>query len=149
MAATMNAATFMGKKFSCIQNFIMNSRDLTLKKMFDITAKLVGEQEEINNLDNIHWRKNSWKHLSLIGDETVINLQRTKVYVLLRFCVVPWKGSINIRNPTKLGREGLKGSRPTKATEIMTVSMESRLNSSGTSSQDSIRCSSALKSMIY
>ena len=25
--------------------------------------------------------KNSWKQLSLIGDETVINLQRTKVYV--------------------------------------------------------------------
>ena len=81
MAATMNAATFMGKNFSTIQNFIMNSRDLTLKQMFDITAKLVGKQEEINNLDNINWGKNSWRHLSLIGDETVINLQRTKVYV--------------------------------------------------------------------
>ena len=54
---------------------------LTLKQMFDITAKLVGEQEEINNLDNIHWGKNSWRQLSLIGDETVINLQRTKIYV--------------------------------------------------------------------
>ena len=42
MAATMNAATFMGKNFSTIQNFIMNSEDLTLKQMFDITAKLVG-----------------------------------------------------------------------------------------------------------
>ena len=78
MAATMNAATFMGRNFSSIQNFIMNSRDLTLEQMFDITAKLVGEQEEINNLDNIHWGKNSW---TLIGDETVVNLQRTKVYV--------------------------------------------------------------------
>ena len=28
MAATMNAATFMGKNFSTIQNFIMNSEDL-------------------------------------------------------------------------------------------------------------------------
>ena len=81
MAATMNAATFMGKNFMDIQNSIMNSRDLTLKHMFDITAKLVGEQEEINNLDNIHWGKNSWRQLSLIGDETVIDLQRTKVYV--------------------------------------------------------------------
>ena len=59
----------------------MNSRDLTLKQMFDITAKLVGEQEEIHSLDNIHWRKNSWRQLSLIGDETVTNLQRTKIYV--------------------------------------------------------------------
>ena len=81
MAATMNAATFMGKNFLNNQNSIMNSTDLTLKKMFDITAKLVGEQEEINNVDKIHWEKHSWKHLSLIGDESVINLQRAKVYV--------------------------------------------------------------------
>ena len=81
MAATMNATTFMGKNFVDIQNSIMNSRDLTLKHMFDITLKLVSEQDEINNLDKIQWRKNSWKQLSLIGDETVVNLQRTKVYV--------------------------------------------------------------------
>ena len=81
MAATLNAATFMGKNFSTIENFIMNSEDLTLKQMFDITAKLVGEQEEINGLDKIQWEKDSWKRLSLIGDETVINLQSTKVYV--------------------------------------------------------------------
>ena len=81
MAETMNAATFMGKNFSTIQSFIMNSEGLTLKQMFDITSKLVGEQEEINGLDKIHWGKNSWRRLSLIGDETVINLQSTKVCV--------------------------------------------------------------------
>ena len=53
----------MEKNFSTIQNFIMNSEDLTLKQMFDISAKLVSDQDEIN------------------GDETVINLQCTKVYV--------------------------------------------------------------------
>ena len=41
----------------------------------------MSEQDEINNLDKIQWGRNSWKQLSLIGDETVINLQRTKVYV--------------------------------------------------------------------
>ena len=56
--------------------------------------------------------------------------------------------SINIRIPTKLGRKGLNGSQLIKATETMTESMESRLNSSGTSSQDSQRCSSAVKSQI-
>ena len=35
--------------------------------------------------------KDSWRKLSLIGDETVINLQRTKVLCLLRFCGVPRK----------------------------------------------------------
>ena len=61
MDVTLNAATFMGKNFLDNQNSIMNSRDLTLKHMFDITFKLVSEQHEINNLDNIQWRKNSWK----------------------------------------------------------------------------------------
>ena len=81
MAATMNAATFMGKNFSGIENSIMNSTNLTLKQMFDITAKLMDEQDEINSLDHIQWGQNSWKQLSLIGDEAIINLQRTKVYV--------------------------------------------------------------------
>ena len=35
----------------------LNSEDLTLKQMFDITAKLVSEQDEINGLDNIHWER--------------------------------------------------------------------------------------------
>ena len=80
----------MGKNFSTIQNFIMKSEDLTLKQMFDITAKLVSDQDEINNLDEIYWAKNSWRKLSQIGDETFINLQRTKVYVFSD-SVVPWK----------------------------------------------------------
>ena len=81
MAATLNAATFMGKNFSTIQSFVENYEDLTLKQMFDVTAQLVNNQEEINCLDKILYGKNSWTHLSLIGDETVINLHSTKVYV--------------------------------------------------------------------
>ena len=80
MAATMNAATFMGKKFSTIQSSIKNYEDLTLKQMFDVTAQLVNDQEEIHCLDKIHWEKDSWKRLSLIGD-AIINRQSTKVYV--------------------------------------------------------------------
>ena len=63
------------------ENSIKNSTDLTLKKIFDISEKLVSEQEEISNVDKIHWEKHSWKQLSLIGDETVINFHRAKVYV--------------------------------------------------------------------
>ena len=79
MVATMNAATFMGKTFLDHQNSIKNFTNLTLKTMFDITAKLVSEQDEINNVDKIHWKNHSWRKLSLIGDETVINLERAKV----------------------------------------------------------------------
>ena len=49
--------------------------------MFDISAKLVSEQDEIYGVKTIDWENYSWKYLSLIGDEQVISLQRTKVYV--------------------------------------------------------------------
>ena len=81
MATTLNAATFMGKNFSTVQSVVKNHEDLTLKQMFDVTAQLVNNQDEINGLDKIQWERYSWTRLSLIGDETVINLQRTKVYV--------------------------------------------------------------------
>ena len=51
MAATLNAATFMGNNFSTIQSVVKNHEDLTLKQMFDVTAKLVNNQDEINGLD--------------------------------------------------------------------------------------------------
>ena len=72
---------FMGKNFQNNRNSIANTTDLTLKQMFDISAKLVSEQDEISGLETIGWENHSWKYLSLIGDERIINLQRTKVYV--------------------------------------------------------------------
>ena len=71
----------MGKNYLNNCHSIANTQDLTLKQMFDISAKLVSEQEEISGEETIGWGNNSWKDLSLIGDERVINLQRTKVYV--------------------------------------------------------------------
>ena len=92
MAVTMNAATFMGKNFQDNQNSIMNTTDPTLKKMFDTSAKLVGEQDEIFNVDTIRWEKHSWKYLSLIGDERVIYQSSTRESLrLFRFCIVSWK----------------------------------------------------------
>ena len=50
MATTLNAATFMGKNFSTMQNVVKNHESLTLKQMFDVTAQLVNNQEEIQLL---------------------------------------------------------------------------------------------------
>ena len=47
MATTLNAATFMGKNFSTIQSVVKNHESLTLKQMFDVTAQLVNNQDEI------------------------------------------------------------------------------------------------------
>ena len=53
----------------------------TLKQMFDVSTQLVTEQDQISGLETTGWEKHSWKYLSSIGDERIINLQRSKVYV--------------------------------------------------------------------
>ena len=78
---TMESAVFMGKNYLNNCQSIANTKDLTLKQMFDISKRLVSEEDEISGLETIGWDNHSWKYLSLIGDERVINLQRTKVYV--------------------------------------------------------------------
>ena len=59
MATTLNAATFMGKNFSTMQSVVNNHESLTLKQMFDVTAQLVNNQDEIHCLDKILYGKNS------------------------------------------------------------------------------------------
>ena len=51
----------------------MNTADLTLKQMFNKSAKLVAEQsDEIYGVNTNNWEDSSWKYLSLIGDEQII-----------------------------------------------------------------------------
>ena len=103
MAATMNAATFMGKNFVEIQNSIMNSRDLTLstsstshrnwwanKKRLVIGTTFNGERIHGNNC---HWL--------VMKPLTIFSAQKSTSSQIL-CCAL--ERSINIRNPTKLGR---------------------------------------------
>ena len=81
MSVTLESAVFKGKNYSDNWHSIKNTKDLTMKQMFDISAKLITEQDEIYGVKTIDWENSSWKYLSLIGDEQVTSLQRTKVYV--------------------------------------------------------------------
>ena len=81
MSVALESAVFMGKNYSDNWHSIKNTKDLTMIHMFDISAKLVSEQDEIYGVKTIDWEGYTWKYLSLIGDEQVISLQRTKVYV--------------------------------------------------------------------
>ena len=81
MSVTLESAVFMRKNYLDNRHSITNTKDLTSKQMFDRSARLVSEQDEISGLKSIGWENHSWKYLSLIGDERVINLQRTKVCV--------------------------------------------------------------------
>ena len=59
VAVTMESATFVGKNFQNNRNSIVNTADLTLKQIFDLSAKLVAEQDEISSLETIGWEKHS------------------------------------------------------------------------------------------
>ena len=77
----MESAVFMRKFLQNNRNSIVNTTDLTLEQMFDMSAKLVSQQEEISGLETIGWEKTFMKISVINCDERIINLQRAKVYV--------------------------------------------------------------------
>ena len=82
MSSTLQASVFLGKKYSDNWHSIKNTEDLTMKQMFDISEKLVSEQsDEIYRVKTIDWESSSWKYLPLVGDEEVVSLLHTTVYV--------------------------------------------------------------------
>ena len=81
MSVTLESAVFMGK------NYLDNCHSITNTR----SARLVSEQDEISGVETIGWENHSWKYLSLIGDERVISLQRTKVYVFSDYVLCPGK----------------------------------------------------------
>ena len=46
MSLTLESSVFMGKNYSDNWRSIKNTEDLTMKQMFDITAKLITKQSD-------------------------------------------------------------------------------------------------------
>ena len=66
----------------------MNTENITLKQMFDISVKLVAEQDEISGLETIGWENHSWKYLSLMvmKESSIVNAQKSTSFQIL-YCV--------------------------------------------------------------
>ena len=144
----LQASVFMGENYSDNWHSIKNTEDLTMKQMFDISEKSMSEQsDEINGVKTTNWEHSSWKYLSLVGDEQVISLLHTKVYVFSDsvLCL----GKMNENPQSNIAWEDrlgwFKSSPEYRGTELMV----SQWNSSGISSQDSPQCSSATKPKSY
>ena len=60
-----------------------------MKQMFDISEKMVSEQDEIYGVKTINWENYSWKYLSSIGDEqsSIFNSQKLTYFQIL-YCVL-------------------------------------------------------------
>ena len=64
MSLTMVSAACMGRNFQNIQKFLVKTADLIQKQMFEVSAKLVADQDEISGLETtIGWEKHSLKYL--------------------------------------------------------------------------------------
>ena len=59
MSVTLESAVFMGKNY-------LHNCDLTMKQMFDISARLVSEQDEISGLET-NWLGKSFMEISVIN----------------------------------------------------------------------------------
>ena len=63
MSSTLQASVFMVTNYSDNLHSIKNTEDLTMKKMFDISQKLITEQrDEIYGTNTINWEESSWKY---------------------------------------------------------------------------------------
>ena len=83
MSSTLQASVFMEKNYSDNLHSNKNTEDLSMKQMFDVSEKLITEQtDEIYGIIKINCKHYPRKYLSLVGDEEVISLLHTKVYVL-------------------------------------------------------------------
>ena len=97
MSLTLQACVFMWKNCSDNWHSIKNSKDLTMKQMFDISEKLITEQsDEIYGVSTMNWEHSSWKYLSLVGDENHQSLAHQGLRIL-RLRIMPWKDE---REPT-------------------------------------------------
>ena len=101
-SSALQASVFMVKNYSDNLHSIKNTgNNLTMKQMFDIFEKLISEQsDEIYGVNIINWEDSSWKYLSLVGDEEVISLSHTKVYVFSDSVLCPGKMNENPQSNT-------------------------------------------------
>ena len=135
------ASVFMGK--NCLENLhsIKNTgKDLTMKQMFDISEKLIAGQSDefFREYNQLGW---FFMETFTFGDEEVISLQRTTVYVFSDSVLCLGKIHENPQSNTAW-EDRLTWFKTSHNTDLWTQLMVSQRNSSGISSQGSPHCSS-------
>ena len=149
MTVTMESSEFVGKNYLSNRNSVGNTTNLTQKQMFNISAKLVSEQEEISGLETIGWENHSWKYLFLIlfkKESSIFNAQRSTSFLILCCILVRYTRTFH---RTMDGNKDWVGYNLLKISETLTESTASQWNLSGIFSQHSIRCSSVKKLNVY
>ena len=141
ISSTLQASVFMEKNYSDNLHSIKNTGK-------DLTMKVSEQSDEIYGVKTKNWENSSWKYLSLIGDEQVISLQRTKVYVFSDSVLCLGKILEN-PNQTLHGKKDWRNSKVHRNTETLDRIDGEPMEFEWNISQDSPHCSSATKSKSY
>ena len=129
--STASICIFMVYNYSANWHSIKNTgNDLTMKQMLDISETLVSEQDEIYGVKTINSENSSWKYLSLNGDEEVISLQRTKVYVFSDSVLCLGEIHENVAQ-TQHGKKDWRNSKVHRNAQLWIELLVSQLDSSG------------------
>ena len=148
MSVTLESAVFMEKNYSDKWHSIKNTKDLTMKQMFDITAKLV-----VRTRWDL-WSENNWVGKFFmevfVFDWWWTSHQSSghKGLRLFRFCIVLVRYTRN-PNQTLHGNKDWSGSNVHRNREPWHRIDGDPMEFEENVSQDSIRCSSMKKSKSY
>ena len=131
MSVTLEAAVSMEENYSDNWHSSKNTKDLTMKQMFDVSAKLVSEQDEISGV------KTNWLEKIVHGSiclglvmnkSSAFSAQRSTSFQIL-YCVLV--GYTRTPNQTLHGNKDRVGSSHFRNTETLTELTASQWNSSG------------------
>ena len=148
MSVTLEQAVLMVKNYSDNWQTMKNTKDLTMKQMFDISAKLVSEQDEIYGVKQLIRKiiHGNTCHSLVTKELSIFNAKRSTSFQILYCVLVRYTRD---PNQTLHGKKDWSGSKHLRFTETWTESTASQWNSIGIFSKDSIRCSSVKKSKSY
>ena len=80
MTVTVQAAVHLGNDHWENPLSTKNQPQRTVKRLFDVTKKLVRDRKEMQGISMIIWLDNSWKRTTLMTD-TAVRLSTAKAYV--------------------------------------------------------------------
>ena len=127
---TREAGICAGSRACFSPLFFTNTKDLTLKQMFDTSARSVSEQDEIFGSETIGWENHSWIFMPFIGDKesSIFNAQRSTSFRIMYGVLAK---SLRTPKRTMHGKLDWRGSNHLQFTETLTESTVSHWFSSG------------------
>ena len=145
MIVTQQATVHLGNDFLESLHSTKNQPQRTVKQLFEVTRKLVKDQNEIQGISMINWQENSWNRTTLLTDRAV-RLSTAKAYVFSDSALC--MGRIS-ENPVKAWKEKIDWFMNSSVVESWIESTGSRWSSRGKISQDSQHCRFSQRSRTW